>query len=72
MYELLTNEWLPAEGNKWPKRKVLCLFSDGWMEVCSWVGWYWTNQHNQRVEETIGHRITHFYIYDKFNENDIV
>ena len=71
-YELLTNEWLPAGGNKWPKREVLCRFNDGWQEVLVWNGWYWQDQNGHRVVETLGHRITHFYIYEKFNENNII
>ena len=71
-FELLTNEWLSAKGNKWIGRKVLCHFNDGWQEVCSWNGFYWVDQNGHRVVETLGHRITHFYIFEKFYERDII
>ena len=71
-YELQTGEWLPAAGNKWPKREVLCRFSDGWQEVCSWNGFYWVDQNGHRVAETLGHRVTHFYIFEKFHEQNVI
>ena len=71
-YELLTGEWLNAAGNKWPKREVLCRFSDGWQEVCSWNGFYWVDQNGHRVAETLGHRVTHFYIFEKFHEQNVI
>ena len=64
-FELLTNEWLRADGNKWIGRKVLCHFN-----VCYWNGMYWVGQHGMRLMS--GQEPTHFYIFDKFNENDIV
>ena len=75
-----TNEWLPASGEKWKDREVLCLFSDGHKEVCTWNGMYWQHkkildENNKpvsiRIEETVSHHITHFYIFEKFNENNI-
>ena len=67
-FELLTNEWLRADGNKpWKNRLVLCRFEDGHFNVC-----YWNDQKGHRVVETVNHRVTHFYIYEKFNENDIL
>lgn len=71
-FELLTNEWLPAGGNKWPKREALCRFSDGWKEVLVWNGYYWVDQNDTRVEETVEHRVVAFYIFEKYNENDII
>ena len=71
-FELLTNEWLSAKGNKWIGRKVLCHFNDGWEEPLIWNNFYWTDQKGHRVVETIEHRVTHFYIYEKFNENNII
>lgn len=70
-YELRTNEWLRADGNKWIKREVLCRFSDGEKEVCVWNGWYWCDQHGHRITETLGHRITHFYIFEKDHESNL-
>ena len=72
-FELPTNEWLPADGNKpWKGRKVLCRFSDGRMQVCSYTGFYWSDQEGHRVVETVVYYVTHFYIFEKFNENDIL
>lgn len=70
-YELITGEWLKADGNKWPKREVLCRFDDGWKEVCVWNGFYWVDQNGHRIVETVGHRITHYYIYEKDCENNL-
>lgn len=70
-YELLTGEWLRADGNMWPKREVLCRFSDGRKEVCVWNGFYWIDQSGHRVVETVDHRITHYYIYEKDNEENL-
>ena len=81
MYELTTNEWLRADGNKWIGREVLCRFNDGHKEVCVWNGMYWQTQKfldenkkpvSHRIVETVAHHITHFYIYEKDNENDIL
>lgn len=69
---LLTNEWMPAVGVKWPKREVLCRFSDGRKEVCTWNGFYWVDQDLHRVVETLGHRITHFLIYEKDIEENLL
>lgn len=69
-YELPTNEWLPADGNKWIGRKVLCRFEDGHFNVCYWNGMYWVGQHGMRL--SFGEEPTHFYIFEKFNENDIL
>ena len=71
-FELLTNEWLRADGNKWIGRKVLCHFNDGYEEPLIFNGYYWNDQKGHRVVETVNHRVTHFYIYEKFNENDIL
>lgn len=71
-FELLTNEWLRADGNKWIGRKVLCHFSDNREDVCVWNGFYWIDQQGQRVTETIKHHILAFYVYEKYNENDII
>ena len=70
-YELPTNEWLPADGNKpWKDRRVLCRFEDGHFNVCYWNGMYWVGQHGMRL--SFGEEPTHFYIFKKFNENDIL
>ena len=63
-FELLTNEWLRADGNKWIGRKVLCHFNDGYEEPLIFNGYYWNAQK--------GHRVVGFYIYEKYNENDIL
>lgn len=64
-YELLTNEWLRADGNKWPGREVLVRWSDGRKEVAMWNHFYWVSQEGIRLNETIGHKITHFYIFER-------
>ena len=64
-----TNEWLPASGEKWKGREVLCKFSDGRKHVCTWNGMYWVDQENHRVIETVVYYVTKFYIYEKDNEN---
>ena len=65
-----TNEWLPASGEKWKGREVLCKFSDGRKHVCTWNGMYWVGPHGSRL--MLNQEPTHFYIFDKFNENDIL
>lgn len=71
-FELLTNEWLPASGNKWIGREVLCMFKKGEKVVATFNGFYWVDQEGQRVKETVGNPIMYFYIFEKFNENDIL
>lgn len=70
--EIITNEWMPEHGTKYPKRPVLCRFADGWEEVCVWNGYYWQRQDGGRVEQTVKHRIVAFYVYEKYNENDMI
>ena len=70
--ELLVNEWLRADGNKWIGRKVLCHFNDGQEEPLIWNGYYWNNQKGKRVVETVKHYVVAFYIYEKYNENEIL
>lgn len=66
-----TNEWLCAITYKpWKNRLVLCRFEDGHFNVCKWNGMYWVGQHGSRL--TLDEEPTHFYIFDKFNENDIL
>ncbi len=70
-FELPTNEWLPEDGNKpWKDRMVLCRFEDGHFNVCYWNGMYWVGQHGMRL--SFGQEPTHFYIFEKFNENEIL
>lgn len=71
-FELLTNEWLRADGNKWIGRKVLCHFNDGYEEPLIFNGYYWNDQKGHRVIETVNHRVVGFYIYEKYNENNIL
>ena len=49
---------------------MLCRFEDGHFNVCKWNGMYWVGQHGSRL--TLNEEPTHFYIFDKFNENDIL
>ncbi|MBO5758420.1 MAG: hypothetical protein J6R31_00050 [Rikenellaceae bacterium] len=51
---------------------MLCRFSDGWEEPLTWNGYYWNDQKGKRVVETVNHRVVAFYIYEKYNENDIL
>ena len=71
-FELLTNEWLKADGNKWVGREVLCRYKKGQMVVATFNGFYWVSQDGQRLRETVGNPIMYFYIFEKFNENDIL
>lgn len=71
-FELKTNEWLRADGNKWIGRRVLCRFEDGWEEVLVWNGHYFSDQKGNRVKETVKHRVVAFYVYERYNENDIL
>lgn len=61
---ITTNEWLPASGEKWVGREVLCLFSDGHKGVATWNGLYWVGQNNMRIMEEL-YRPVYFYIFDK-------
>ena len=71
MDALTTNEWIDAEVHKPRKnRLVLCRFEDGHFNVCYHNGIYWVGQHGSRL--MLNQEPTHFYIFDKFNENDIL
>lgn len=72
MNELLTNEWLRADGNKLIGREVLCRYRKGQLIIARWNGFYWVDQEGHRVRETVGNMILYFYIFDKFYENDIL
>lgn len=76
MKTILTNEWLNAELNeKWKDREVLCRFADGHLETAVWNGMYWKypKKHPKKdVRISNGSKITHFYIFEKFNENDVL
>ena len=64
-----TNEWLPASGEKpWMKRNVLVRLSDNTYDVAYWCGLYWSTQSGKPYHND-GAEITHFYIFEKFNEN---
>ena len=68
---ITTNEWYDARYNKpWKDRLVLCRFDDGHFNVCKYNGLYWVGQHGHRI--SFNDEPTHFYIFEKFNENDIV
>lgn len=76
---MITNQWMRADGIKWKDRKVLGRTSKGLFFEVKWNGMYWVDANagmdddkrpsgfNRHV-----HNITHFYIHDKFNENDIL
>ena len=70
-FELLTNEWLPANGNKWLKREVLIRYNDGEKVVGFFNGFYWCGQDGHRLVETVGHKITHFYIFERDIEDNL-
>lgn len=68
-----TNEWIDSTLKKpWKDRLVLCRMSDDTFAVAKWNGLYWVGQHNMRLDETVKRRVTHFYIFEKFNLNDIL
>ena len=71
-YEIITNEWLRANGNKLLRREVLCVFSDEWKEVCIFNGIYWTTQDGHRIVETISHYIVAFYVFERCNLNELL
>ena len=72
MITVVTNEWMDAELNKpWKDRLVLCHLDNDTFVVAKWNGMYWVGQHGIRLSEEI-HEVTHFYIFEKFNENDIL
>ena len=73
MDTVTTNEWTNAEFKKpWKDRLVSCRMSDGFFIYAKWNGMYWVGQDDKKVVETIQSRVTHFYIFEKFNENDIL
>lgn len=68
---ITTNEWHDAAIKKpWKDRLVLCRFDDGHLNVCKYNGMYWVGQHGSRL--MVYEEPTHFYIFDKFNENEII
>ena len=68
---ITTNEWHDAMFKKPPKgRLVLCRFADDHLNVCKFNGYYWVGQHGSRL--SLGQEPTHFYIFEKFNENEIL
>ena len=72
MYELRTNEWINAElRHPWKRRFVLCHMSDSTYKVLMWNGMYWVNQQGVRLAELTS-KVTHFYIFERWNENDII
>ena len=49
---------------------MLCRFKDGHLAVCKYNGLYWVGQHGSRL--IAADEPTHFYIFEKFNENYIL
>lgn len=70
MNAINTDEWTNAEWRKpWKGRLVLCRLDDDTFVVAKWNGMYWVGQHGMRLIEEV-HQVTHFYVFEKFNEND--
>lgn len=67
---ILTNEWYDAAKRKpWNDRLVLVRFSDGTFHVAKWDGTKWVGQAGMCFFRT--ETITHFYIFEKYNEKSI-
>ena len=49
-----------------------CCVTSTTEEPLVWNGFYWNDQKGKRVVETVDHRVVAFYIYEKYNENDIL
>ena len=65
---ILTNEWTDATTKKpWKDRAVIIRFEDGTLGIGKWNGMYWVGQHDMRFIRT--DKITHFYIFENFNQN---
>ena len=67
METIITNEWLRADGMKWDDREVLVRFSDNTVGIARWNGLHWIGQDGKRVLETVGHFITHYYIFERYH-----
>lgn len=70
--EVITNEWMCADVAKpWRNRPVLARSEIGLLFVVAWNGMYWYNW-NTGLRGDIGgngyngHKITHFYIFEKY------
>ena len=71
MNTLITNEWIRADIYKPPRgRLVLCRFKDGHYNVCCHNGMYWVGQYGSRL--LTDDEPKYFYIFEKFNEIEIV
>ena len=72
MTALTTNEWIEIKpGVKpWKGREVLVRMSDGTKRTLVFNGVYWTDPqtHIRQQYHERGIHPTHFYIYEKFNE----
>ena len=73
---VITNEWIDAEYAKpWKDRPVLARTDKGLLFVVKWNGMYWTNANTGFRTDKSGngysvdsHKITHFYIFEKYTE----
>ena len=77
MSTITTNEWTNAELKKPPlHRHVLVRCENGNEYVAIGRGFYWVNAKTGLRTMTNGltpkHKVTHWYMYEKFNENDIL
>ena len=68
--EITVNEWMRADGVKWIDREVLVRFFDNTVGIAKWNGRHWMTQSGDRVLETVGHFITHYYVYEKFKDSE--
>ena len=72
MNSITTNEWHSTVTHMpWPNRTVLCRFADDSMRVLKWNGYYWVDPAtNTRLLFDQEREPTHFYIFEKFINNN--
>jgi len=73
MNEILTNTWMDAEIHKpFKRRQVLVRLANGEERIMKWNGMYWITPKDVRWDENVYERVVAWYMYEKFNENDIL
>jgi hypothetical protein len=66
---LCTNTWYDVRYRKpFKNREVLVKFNDGLFGTARWCGWAWVGQAGLEITT---HNVTHFYMYEKFNEVNV-
>lgn len=76
MTALTTNEWIEIKPgvHPWEDREVLVRMSNGRLTTMEWNGYYWRDPitHIRQKYNEDGLHPTHFYIYEKFNEEKLL